>query len=353
MAIVKALRFDPRDLRYRALIGVGGIGSGVFFAIRGNETVGREESRLGRFLDRRDYCKLHIIAHYVATLLGPDFVTMPVGRVGDDPTGQRLLREMVEAGIETRFVKVARGYPTLHSFCFLYPDGAGGNLTTEDSACSRIDARALEEAAPEFDRFLGEGIALAAPEVPLSARAALLDLGRSRTFFNVAAFSSEEILPALENGLLNNVDLLGMNRHEAATLTNLPAEEYDPERIFEAAIAVLDRHQPGMLVSVTAGAQGSWVWNGRRATHRPALRVAVRSAAGAGDAHLAGLIAGLSAGMTPDQAHELASLLASFTVTSPHTIHPDVSRSTLREFACGHRAALSPEVSEMLQEQTI
>jgi len=25
MAIVKALRFDPRDLRYRALIGVGGI----------------------------------------------------------------------------------------------------------------------------------------------------------------------------------------------------------------------------------------------------------------------------------------------------------------------------------------
>ena len=45
------------------MIGVGGIGSGVFFALDGNHTLGREESRGGRFLDRRDYCKLHIVSH--------------------------------------------------------------------------------------------------------------------------------------------------------------------------------------------------------------------------------------------------------------------------------------------------
>ena len=56
--------------RYRALIGTGGIGSGMFFALDGNHTLGREESRSGHFLDRRDYCKLHIVSHYVRRLLG-------------------------------------------------------------------------------------------------------------------------------------------------------------------------------------------------------------------------------------------------------------------------------------------
>ena len=55
--------------RYRAMIGAGGIGSGAFFALDGEHTLGREESRSGRLLDRRDYCKLHIISHYVKALL--------------------------------------------------------------------------------------------------------------------------------------------------------------------------------------------------------------------------------------------------------------------------------------------
>jgi hypothetical protein len=50
---------------FRCLIGTGGVGSGSFFELEGNHTLGREESRAGRFLDRQDYCKLHIITHYV------------------------------------------------------------------------------------------------------------------------------------------------------------------------------------------------------------------------------------------------------------------------------------------------
>ncbi|HEX6907174.1 MAG TPA: hypothetical protein VF154_11240, partial [Terriglobales bacterium] len=47
---------------YRRLIGIGGIGSGIFFALDGEHTLGREESRLGKLLEVRDYCKLHIIS---------------------------------------------------------------------------------------------------------------------------------------------------------------------------------------------------------------------------------------------------------------------------------------------------
>jgi hypothetical protein len=50
---------DSASRRYQAMIGAEGIGSGAFFALDGHHMLGREESRSGRLLDRRDYCKLH------------------------------------------------------------------------------------------------------------------------------------------------------------------------------------------------------------------------------------------------------------------------------------------------------
>jgi sugar/nucleoside kinase (ribokinase family) len=73
--------------------------------------------------------------------------------------------------------------------------------------------------------------------------------------------------------------------------------------------------------------------------------VEVVSTAGAGDALLAGTIAGLTAGLPLrsgsseggerelSSAIDLGILLASFSVTSPHTIHPDANLSALVKFA--------------------
>ncbi len=346
---VKSLRTSPEQLRYRVLIGVGGIGSGTFFEVRGNRTFGREESRLGRFLDRRDYCKLHIIAHYVGTLLGPGFLTLPVGAVGEDAAGRQLLEEMAAAGLDTRFVKIAAGHPTLHSFCVVYPDGSGGNLTTEDSACSTTTSSDLAALRSEFRRFRSTGVALAAPEVPLPVRAELLDQGQEHGFFNVAAFSSEEILPAFEEGMVKKLGLLAMNRHEAAALVQRSAEGCRAETIVESAVSFLAGRCPGVLLSITAGADGSWTWDGERLDYRPIPQVHAQGTAGAGDAHLAGLIAGMAAGLGFAQAHELAGLVSSFSVTSPHTIHPGVTRQALFEFAIRARIELSPATRELLE----
>ena len=37
---------------------------------QGEHELGRNESRLGELLDSRDYCKLHIVEHYIARLMG-------------------------------------------------------------------------------------------------------------------------------------------------------------------------------------------------------------------------------------------------------------------------------------------
>lgn len=333
---------------YRSLIGTGGVGSGIFFALLGDHTLGREESRGGRFLDQRDYCKLHIIAHYVKVLLGPAFETILVSRVGEDAWGSRLMKEMEETGLDTRYVQVCPGEGTLMSVCLLYPDGSGGNLTAVDSACERVDAAYISRVEPEFARRAGQGIALAAPEVPLAARQRLLQMATDHQFLRAAAFTSAEMLPAARLGMFGMTDLLSLNLDEAAALLGWEADAHPPEAVAEAAAHKLLDLNPALKLAITAGKSGSWAWEGEQWNHLPAIPVAVLSSAGAGDAFFAALIAGTAAGLPWFQAQELAGLAAALSVTSPHTIHPGLERDALRELALQASVSLSPSVERLL-----
>jgi sugar/nucleoside kinase (ribokinase family) len=351
------LQVDVSASRYQAMIGVGGIGSGTFFALSGNHTLGREESRGGRFLDRRDYCKLHIVSHYVKTLLGPDFCTIPIGLVGDDEVGRRLVDEMVDAGLEMSYVKRSSGDQTLFSFCFVYPDAGGGNLTTDDSACGKVDAVYVALAEPEFARYTACGLALAVPEVPLEAREKLLQLGTQYGFYRVASFAAEEVSAAIDMGMLQRTDLLALNVDEAAaaaglSLDTLPESNYAFEAA-KTAVEGLRGKNPDLLISITAGKNGSWSWDGEELVHVPAFQAEVVSTAGAGDAHLAGIIAGLVAGLTLPQAQELGTLVAAHSVTSPHTIDKRINRRTLQSFADKSQAPICDVVKTLLVSQRV
>lgn len=322
-----------KGLQYGCLIGTGGIGSGLFFAMQGDHTLGREESRSGRYLDYRDYCKLHIITHYVKTLLGPGFELIPLGKVGDDDVGRGLIAEMERAGFDLRYIQVSTSARTLFSICFIYPDGSGGNLTPVESACTEVDENYITQAEPDFKRFAGRGIALAAPEVPLAARQRLLQLGTRYNFLRAASFVSAEIPQAAEMGLFRQLDLVALNIHEAATVAGLEAEKDEPFAIVEASIRTLTQVNPRIHLSITAGKRGNWSWDGENLVHVPAFPVETISTAGAGDAHLAGILTGLAAGLTLCQAQELGTMLAALSVTSPHTINPEIERGRLSAFA--------------------
>lgn len=320
--------------RFDGLIGTGGIGSGRFFLLNGDHTLGREESRSGHFLDRRDYCKLHIVSHYVQTLLGSSFQTIAIGRVGDDEAGAALVEEMAGAGIDVRHVARGAGEQTMYALCFLYPDGSGGNLTVNDSASAHVDARSVLAAEAGFDAYAGRGIALALPEVPLEARRALLSLGASKGFFRVASYTTAEILQL--GGRLDEVDLLALNLDEAAALAGLRAGAEEPEAVVRAVTASL---RQGTLLTITAGAHGSWSWDRATLVHQAALPVHVRGTAGAGDAHLAGVIVGLVIGLPLAQAHQLGALTAAVAVQSPHTINFQLDRHAL--LACAGDTGLA------------
>jgi sugar/nucleoside kinase (ribokinase family) len=334
--------------RYDAMIGTGGIGTGTFFALSGNYTLGREESRGGRFLDRRDYCKLHIISHYVQRLAGGDFKTLPVGKVGDDPAGRRLLEEMRAEGLDLSLTSVVPGGQTLDCICLLYPDGSGGNLTVTDSASGQVMPEDIRKAAPWFEKHASRGIALAVPEVPLPARRELLELAGEHGFLRAASFSSGEMEEVRESSLLSRVDLLAINLDEAASLAGTSAEG-DAEAIVTRIAAMFGRQFPHLKLSITAGALGSWTVDGGGIHFIATPRVEVRSAAGAGDAHFSGILAGLAAGLALEDAQWIGILAGAMSVTSPHTIDPGIDRRALRIFATEKGLVLPPAVLEFLQ----
>jgi len=346
-----ALTIDNNSLHFHAMIGVGGIGAGEFFLLDGNHTLGREESRSGHFLDTRDYCKLHIISHYVKILLGEGFQVIPVGKVGRDHVGERIKKELHQTGICLDYVQDVADKPTLYSFCYLYPDGSGGNMTTNDSACAQVDAATVSTAEAVFRTYARRGIALAVPEVPLQARQKLLHLATEYGFYRIASFISEEMKWFLSGDIIGSIDLLAVNLDEAAALAGGKVEETEPFKLVEKTIQVLGRLNPDLQLSITHGKHGSWIWDGREVYHLPAHKVSVSSAAGAGDAHLAGIIAALSAGLSLRQAHHLGTLTAAHSVTSPHTINPDTNCQTLYALYKKSDVTIDEKVIKLLEER--
>lgn len=337
---------------YAFCVGVGGIGSGEFWALTGGATLGRNESRAARRLARRDFCKLHIVAHYVAALTGGGrgMAVLPIGRVGDDAAGRDVVGLMRSAGMDTRFAAADPARPTLYSVCFTYPDGDGGNLTTDDSASAAVspdDVDAAIAALPEAPAG-GRGIALAVPEAPLPARRRLLDVARARGWLTAAAVTSAEARDADAAGLLELADIVSLNRDEAAALAGADPDD-DVAPLAAAAGQRLARANPSVRLAVTAGAAGAVGWADGQVEFTPAPPVRAVNTAGAGDATLAGLIVAVAAGLPfirPDRprrktladaplatALDLAALLAGLAVAAEDTIAFDAGPDAVAALA--------------------
>jgi len=346
---MEPLKIDIEQSPYRALIGTGGIGFGSYFALNGNQTLGREESRTGHFIDKNDYCKLHIIAHYVQTLIGPRFSTLPISYLGDDAPGQRILTEMANANLNLQYVTNLKGGQTLYSICLIYPDGSGGNLTVDNSVCSRVDPTLIQEAETDFIKFKGKGIALAVPEVPLTARTALLEFATKYGFLRAASFTSEEMRDVQDTSVLSNVDLLSINIDEATVLAGMSTKHH-PSKVVKVTIETLQKIQPTMWICITAGVKGNWLWDGENLKWLKSHKVKAAGTAGAGDAFFAGILVGIVAGLQISEAHELGNLVAAFSVTSPHTIAFECDRVSLRNLAMVLQLNLSVNVEKLLED---
>lgn len=345
------LKFESSQLYFTGIVGTGGIGSGKFFKLNGNQTLGREESRSGHLLDIKDYCKQHIILHYIKVLLGSSFSVLPIGKLGDDETGKALYNEMRSTGFIMDRVETIPNVPTLFSFCFYYPDGSGGNMTTDNSASSFVNSAFIEKAGSDIKNLGPKGIILAVPEVPMQARQTLLENGKKNGLFCAASFTSGEIPDAIQSGVFSYIDLLAINYDEASAIAGLTLYDSDIPNVVHSAIEKLKPFNESIHVSVTAGKKGSWCWDGQNLKHYPAISTNVVSTAGAGDAFFSGLLIGTSLGLHLFESQQIGSVIAGLSVTSPHTINREIDRCALSEFVRTTNSGLSEKILKLLEDK--
>jgi sugar/nucleoside kinase (ribokinase family) len=338
---------SEEGLAYNHIIATGGIGSGIFFSMNDNHTLGRNESRMATLQPYKDFCKQHIIMHYIAVLLGAEingkFQSFPIGKVGDDGVGKNLIENMKNVGMDTQHVTLSDNSSTLFSVCFQYPDNEGGNITSENSASSKVSEDDISLFFKDF-KLSGENeIILAVPEVPLQTRVKLLEYGQQRGSLNVASISSSEVNDFESMHGFEITNILSINIDEARSVVQLFDESVASDVIINACIDKLKNINRNISILVTDGANGNYCYSGNHLQFTPVTKVEVISTAGAGDAFLAGTIAGLCCGLPLSKrfndttelnsAVELGTLLASLSVTSPDTIHPTANAQSLFEFA--------------------
>lgn len=337
--------------RFDHIIGTGGIGSGIFFSMSSNETLGRNESRMATLLPYEDFCKQHIIMHYISILMGAEvngeFQAFPIGKLGNDDIGKKLFQKLKAVGMNTKNVTISADCSTLFSVCYQYPDGTGGNITTDDSASSKVIPENISMFFEEFNLSGDKEIILAAPEVPLCTRIKLLEYGRKRGSLNIASVSSSESDEFISMRGIEMVDILSINIDEAGSIAQISKDNLSAGSIIDACVKRLENINPSLTILITDGPHGSYCYTNRYLEFTPVLDVPVISTAGAGDTFLGGTIAGLICGLplckgtsdnyfsaTPLQsAVELGTLLAALSVTSPDTIHPAANAGLLYNFA--------------------
>jgi sugar/nucleoside kinase (ribokinase family) len=270
-------------------------------------------------------------------MLSPDIHVIAIGKVGNDSEGKRLLEEMQQAGIDTRFVEVDPENPTMYSVCIQYADKSGFNVTSSNNASGAVTPQYINDCIDSISGGIdSRTIVLAAPEVPVETRIAMLERGKSSGSFCAASILKEESEAFEQLGGFELCDLLSVNEDEAQAISR--KKDTDKLEIVKACYNRLAKRNPHIALIVTVGGNGSYCVRNNVIEHIPAKSSAVVNTAGAGDAYIAGVLCGLTLGMPLQypqgekniiRATDFGTLLAGLSVESKHTIAENIDKNDI------------------------
>jgi sugar/nucleoside kinase (ribokinase family) len=313
---------------YKNVIGTGGIGTGILFKLESNQTLGRDESRLAFLTDYKDYCKQHIVLHYIAKLC--DCKVIALGMVGNDIQGLRILAEMQETGIDVSLVEKTEAAKTMFAVCFQYPDNSGVNITTANSACNLVTDEYIKKCLSRKKLLDTETIVVALPEVPLNARIELMKQAKGKGAFVASALLSDESEAFANKDGYSFCNLLAVNRDEAKSI--IKKDENNVEKLACACAEHIFNINSEIKLIVTCGSKGCYAFEAGIMKYIPIFDIDVLSTAGAGDAFLGGTLSGIAKGLDFFTAALLGNIISTFSVLSVHSIADSVTKESVVDF---------------------
>lgn len=252
-----------------------------------------------------------------------------VTAVGDDAFGERVLSDTAKAGVNVR-----------HALRF--PQGTGtytavldpsGELVIAVAAMSVMEELTRERLMDVRDVITAAAIVVVDCNVPEDALAFVLatcaDADVPVLVEPVSVPKAARLRACLRRGA--RVTLATPNRDELSALTGMTVTS-DAE-LLQATQCLRDAGVRGVWVRL--GARGGLLCTPTGTHWIPAFPVPVVDVTGAGDASLAGFASALLSGHAPERAARYGHAAAALTITTHHTVHPDLSPEVLESLIEG------------------
>jgi pseudouridine kinase len=249
--------------------------------------------------------------------------TILISAVGDDHNGKQLIKQAMEAGINTRYIVCTPDHPTGSYLGIVKPDGVLQFAVDDISATRTL--------TPEYIRSLS-GVFQEASLVVIDLN---LEEDTLRTIFSqarksripVCADPTSTSLAARLIPFLNRLQFLTANSSEACVLCEQVFENNQPGDAIDAAKILVG--QGVEIVLITLAEFGVVYATSETSGHIPAIRTTIVDPTGAGDALNATVIYSLINGIPLDDAVRLGVTAASLTLRHQGTVIKDLSLEML------------------------
>jgi ribokinase len=228
-----------------------------------------------------------------------------VGRIGEDVSGEQLVKSLQAAGIDTCNVLKTPNAATGVALIFVQKGGQN-QIVIAPGANGKLTPQDVQAASGAFDG----GYLLMQLESPQETVEMAASLGRSRGMTTI--LDPAPVRP-LSPRLLKNIDIITPNETEALRLigrsnNGVPLDE-------APQIARLLRELGPKTVILKMGEKGAWLLNDQFNRHFPTFKVEAVDATAAGDTFNGALAVALADGKPIDEAINFANCAAAISVT--------------------------------------
>jgi pseudouridine kinase len=239
--------------------------------------------------------------------------------VGDDENGRAILRHLRDVGVDTSQTVSTVERPTAEYAAILDPRGALAIGVADMEIIDLFTAAHIERI---WSHLAAASWVFAECNLPADMLATLIARKHGARFhLAVDTVSISKGLRLPDD--LSGIDLLFLNRDEAGAILGVDVTA-------TKAVAAL-RARGALAVVLTLGAEGCVVATEEAVRLVPSVRAELVDVTGAGDAMISGTLYGMLAGERPSVAARTGALLASITVESEATVHPNLSARFLAD----------------------
>ena len=231
--------------------------------------------------------------------------TQFISRVGEDSTGEFMLKQLKNYGVSLEYVQTTAGQNTGHAYITLNDNGQN-DIIIDHGANYSLSVSDIDSAS----NLLGEvDCVIAQFETPLEATIEAFKLAKRQgavTILNPA--------PAIKNipqALLQLTDVITPNETESAAITGIEINEENDLKLSAAKL-----HEMGVSnVVITYGDKGAYISTAVAEKLVPAFKVSAVDTTAAGDTFLGFLAGNLNKDLTNiEQAAVIASRASSIAV---------------------------------------